>query len=108
MTKPIDVTDASFKTDVLDSDLPVLVDFGAEWCAPCRVIGPVVAEIAEEYAGRLKVARIDVDQNSVVAGQYRIMSIPSLLLFKNGEKVDQVIGAVPKESLVQRLEAALT
>jgi thioredoxin 1 len=105
--KPVEVTDDSFKTEVLDSSVPVLVDFWATWCGPCKAIGPVVAELAQEYQGRLKVAKIDVDHNGSIAQQYRIMSIPSILFFKGGEKVDQVIGAVPKQTLVSRIEAML-
>jgi thioredoxin 1 len=107
MSKPIEVTDASFETEVLKSDVPVLVDFWATWCGPCKMIAPLVAELAEEYDGRLKVAKIDVDKNNSVAGQFRIMSIPSLLFFKDGEKVDQIIGAVPKQHFVDKITKIL-
>jgi len=108
MSKPIDVTDANFESEVLKSDVPVLVDFWATWCGPCKMIAPVVAELAEEYAGRLKVAKIDVDKNNSVASQFRIMSIPSLLFFKGGEKVDQIIGAVPKQHFVDKITRILS
>ncbi len=107
MAKPIEVTDATFESEVLKSDIPVLVDFWATWCGPCKMIAPVVAELAEEYQGRLKVAKVDVDNNNAVAGQYRIMSIPSLLFFKDGQKVDQIIGAVAKEHFVERITKLL-
>jgi thioredoxin 1 len=107
MKNLVEVTDATFQTEVLDSNVPVLVDFWAEWCGPCKMIAPVVAELASDYQGRLKVAKVDVDKNSAIAMQYRIMSIPSLLFFKGGAKVDQVIGAVPKQSLVNKIETIL-
>jgi thioredoxin 1 len=107
MTNLVEVTDSTFKSEVLDSNVPVLVDFWAEWCGPCKMIAPVVAELASDYQGRLKVAKVDVDKNNAIAMQYRIMSIPSLLFFKGGEKVDQVIGAVPKQSLVNKIETIL-
>ena len=108
MSKMVEVTDATFKTEVLDSDVPVMVDFWAEWCGPCKMIGPTVAELASEYDGRLKVAKMDVDKNNTTAGQYRIMSIPSLVFFKKGQKVDQIVGAVPKQSMVSKIESVLT
>ncbi len=94
-TKTIDVTDESFASEVLESDIPVLVDYWAEWCGPCRMAGPVLEKIAEEYDGRLKVCRINVDENREVASQYRIMSIPTIFLFKDGELVDQITGVTP-------------
>jgi len=97
------VTDASFEQEVLKSDVPVLVDFWAEWCGPCRMVSPIVEELGKEYDGKLKVAKVDVDSNTQIATQYGIMSIPSLLFFKNGEVVDQIVGAVPKKALVDRL-----
>jgi thioredoxin 1 len=94
-TKTIDVTDESFASEVLQSDIPVLVDYWAPWCGPCRMAEPVLEKIADEYEGRLKVCRMNVDDNREVASQYRIMSIPTVFLFKDGELVDQVTGVTP-------------
>ncbi len=95
MGNAVAVTDQSFQTEVLDATTPVLVDFWAEWCGPCRAIAPMVEEIAKEYAGRVKVVKVDVDESVDVASRYRIQSIPTLLVFKGGEEVERVIGAVP-------------
>lgn len=102
-----ELTDDNFEQEVLKSDVPVLVDFWAEWCAPCRAIAPAVEEIAEEYQGKAKVGKLDVDSNPKVAVEYGIRSIPTLLVFKNGEIAEQIIGAVPKAQLVSKLEGAM-
>jgi thioredoxin 1 len=93
------VTDASFENDVLKSNVPVLVDFWAPWCGPCRMVSGTVDEIAQDFAGKLKVYKLNTDENPNVASQYGIRSIPTLMLFKNGVKVDTVVGAVPKTTL---------
>jgi thioredoxin 1 len=105
--KPIEVTDANFESEVIKSDKPVLVDFWAEWCGPCRMIAPIVEEIAKEYNGTLKVGKMDVDANPQVSMQFGIRSIPTLLIFKGGRVVDQVIGAVPKRILTEKLSKHL-
>lgn len=106
--KPIEVTDETFKKEVLESDLPVLVDFWAVWCGPCRLIAPVVEELAQEYNGKFKFAKVDVDNNQKVAMDYGIRSIPTLMIFKGGKVHSSVIGAVPKSNLINKIEEALT
>lgn len=106
--KPIVVTDETFKKEVLESPIPVLVDFWAIWCGPCKLIAPVVEELAKEYDGKMKFTKLDVDVNQKTAMQYGIRSIPTLLIFKNGKVVDSVIGAVPKPHLVNKIEKLLS
>jgi thioredoxin 1 len=107
MGKYIEATDQNFEAEVVNSDVPVLVDFWAVWCAPCRMIAPIVEEIANEKEGVLKVAKMDVDNNPNVAMKYGIRSIPTLLIFKDGQIVDQLIGAVPKSVIESKLAKVL-
>ncbi len=101
------ITDANFDEIVLKSDKPVLLDFWAEWCGPCRMIGPFVEQISEEFEGRAIVGKVDVDSNPGVASRFGIRNIPTILFFKNGEVADKQVGAVPKNALVAKLEALL-
>lgn len=101
------VTDANFESEVLQSDLPVLVDFYADWCGPCKMIGPVVEQLAGEYEGKAKIVKLDVDASGATAQTYRVMSIPTLLIFKGGQVVDTIVGAVPKATIEGKLAAHL-
>lgn len=100
----VNVTNVSFETDVLQSGVPVLVDFWASWCGPCKMVGPIVEELADDFAGKVKVCKLNVDENTKTAQAYGVMSIPTLILFKNGKEVDRVVGFRPKADLAELLE----
>jgi thioredoxin len=107
MATPLAVSDATFEQDVLKSEVPVLVDFWAPWCAPCRIVGPIVEEIAGDFEGKIKVAKVNTDENPTNAGSLGIRGIPTLILFKGGQEADRVVGAVPKAMLTQFVERNL-
>ncbi len=107
MTKPVPIDDSNFDQTVLQSAKPVLMDFWAIWCKPCLMVAPILDELAEEYDGRINFVKLDVDQNPKTAAKYSIMSIPTLLIFKNGEPISHIVGVRPKGELKQSLEAAL-
>ena len=99
------LTDQNFKEEILSSEVPALVDFWAPWCGPCKMIGPAIKEIADQYQGKIKVGKLNVDDAPVTASKYSVMSIPTLMIFKGGEVVDKIIGAVPKEQIEEKLKA---
>jgi len=107
MANITEVTDTNFKTEVLEAGMPVLVDFWAPWCGPCRAIAPLLEELAGEYAGRAKIVKINVDDHQKSAASYGVRSIPNLIVFKNGQVAQQIVGAVPKTKLTQALDSAL-
>ena len=105
--KPITITDDNFEVEVAKSDKPVLIDFWATWCGPCRMIAPIVEELAVEYDGRVKIGKVDVDENQQIAIKFGVRSIPTILIFKDGKLKDTIIGAVPKNQIVSKLNAAI-
>ncbi len=104
MAKPLELNNDNFDAEVIQSDVPVMVDFWATWCGPCRMIAPIVEELVGEYEGKMKIAKLDVDSNQDVAMKFKIMSIPNVLFFKGGEVVDQIIGAVPKKQFTEKID----
>lgn len=107
VSTPVKVTDSTFPQEVLESLIPVLVDFWAPWCGPCRMIAPVLEELSREYAGRIKIAKLNTDENQQTAAQFHIQGIPTLLFVKNGEVIDKVVGVTPKQELSRRIQQIL-
>lgn len=107
MAKPVTVTEDTFDANVIKNPLPVIVDFWAAWCPPCKILGPILEEIAEEYDGKVVVCKVDVDQNQTLAQKYSVRSIPTVFIFKGGEIKDQVIGVLPKDQLAAKIDAVL-
>ena len=107
MSKPVTIDDSNFEQLVLQSETPVLVDFWATWCKPCLMVAPIIEELAEEYSGKVTFGKVDVDQNPKIASKYNIMSIPTMLIFKKGEPVSQIVGFKPKQELKRSLDTAL-
>lgn len=107
MGEVVHLTDVNFEAEVLKSTLPTLVDFWAAWCGPCKMIAPIVDQLAKEHDGKLKIAKVDVDQNPTLATRFGVMSIPTLILYKNGEPAERLVGYMPKEKLVDRLKPHL-
>ena len=107
MAEPIQVSDSDFVQEVLESDTPVLVDFWADWCAPCKMVAPLIDELANEYDGKIKFTKVDVDNNPETAMKYGIRSIPTLLVFKDGNPIDQLVGALPKAVIKKKLDEVL-
>lgn len=103
----IKLTDQNFGDEVLKAEMPVVVDFWAEWCMPCRMVGPIIEELAKEYEGKVKVGKMNVDENSQVPGNFGIMSIPSILIFKNGQPVKTIVGAQPKDNFKKEIDSVL-
>jgi thioredoxin 1 len=108
MARLLHITDENFKIEVLDSQMPVLVDFFATWCAPCRAISPVLEELAEAYVGKIKIGKIDIDESPNIPSQYGIMSVPTLIFFKGGQACEQLVGAVPKHHLEKKIRDYIT
>ena len=108
MSDPVVITDENFQQEVLDSDIPVMVDFWADWCQPCKMIAQVVQQIADEYDGKVKIGKLDVDENPQVSQALGIRGIPALLIFDGGKPVDQIVGAVPKSIIQKKLDEALS
>ncbi len=107
MAKPLEVTDSTFEQEVLQSPQPVLVDFWAVWCGPCKAVAPIIEELAGEYEGKLKVMKLDVDDNPRTATTYGVQSIPTLLVFKDGKPAERIVGAVPKKVIVDKLQGVV-
>lgn len=105
--KPVAITDTNFESEVIKSDIPVLIDFWAVWCGPCKAIAPIVEDLAVEYDGKVKIGKLDVDNNQQSAIKYGVRSIPTLLIFKDGKVYDTIVGAVPKAQIVKKLQSAL-